>query len=78
MKRQEKRWDTDVVKYSFMHTYRMLNIFISFVFIYLMNGQFGGQKYEEMQFTKRNCTALDTIECYGDRTFMKPNFPCVK
>jgi len=40
--------------------------------------KFGGQKYEDMQFSKRNCTVFDSIQCYGDRNFMKPNFPCIK
>ncbi|CAG2122069.1 unnamed protein product [Medioppia subpectinata] len=40
--------------------------------------KFGGQKYEDMQFTKRNCTVLDGIQCLGDKSFWKDGFPCVK
>jgi len=40
--------------------------------------KFGVQKYEDMQFTSRNCTVLEGIQCFGNKTFMKPNFPCVK
>ena len=27
---------------------------------------------------KRRCTVLDRIECYGNRTFLRGNFPCIK
>jgi len=40
--------------------------------------KFGGQKYEDMQFTARNCTVMEGIQCYGSQNFMKPGFPCVR
>ncbi|XP_042906131.1 TM2 domain-containing protein 2 [Parasteatoda tepidariorum] len=40
--------------------------------------KYGGQKYEDVQFTAANCTVLSGIECYGDRTFLKEGFPCIK
>ncbi|XP_014667589.1 PREDICTED: TM2 domain-containing protein 2-like isoform X2 [Priapulus caudatus] len=33
--------------------------------------KWGGEKYEDMQTTAVNCTALPGIECYGNRTFMR-------
>ena len=65
-------WATDAVKYCFYckqiecHLIDNLNI------------EFGGQKYEDMQFTSRNCTVIEGIQCYGPQNFMKPNFPCVR
>jgi len=38
----------------------------------------GGQKYEDVEKTKVECTVLPGIECYGPRTFLKEGFPCVK
>lgn len=40
--------------------------------------KFGGMKYEDVERTKVKCTVLDGIECYGNRTFLKEDFPCVK
>jgi len=40
--------------------------------------KFGGQKHEDVQLTARNCTVLASIQCFGPRTFMKDNFPCIK
>ncbi|CAL1262245.1 unnamed protein product [Larinioides sclopetarius] len=40
--------------------------------------QYGGQKYEDVQFTSVNCTVLLGIECYGPRTFHRSGFPCIK
>ncbi|CAN8023835.1 unnamed protein product [Ixodes persulcatus] len=40
--------------------------------------KFGGSKYEDVQFTAVNCTVLPNIECYGNRTFLKDGFPCIK
>lgn len=39
---------------------------------------FGGQKYHEVEFTSRKCTALPDIECFGNRTFTRSGFPCIK
>ncbi|KAL3243464.1 hypothetical protein MRX96_020528 [Rhipicephalus microplus] len=40
--------------------------------------KFGGSKYEDVQFTAVNCSVLPNIECYGNRTFLKDGFPCIK
>lgn len=40
--------------------------------------KFGGMRYEEVERTKVQCTVLDGIECYGNKTFFKEDFPCVK
>ncbi|GIY45769.1 TM2 domain-containing protein 2 [Caerostris extrusa] len=40
--------------------------------------KYGGQRYEDVQFTSVNCTVLSGIECYGPRTFQRGGFPCVK
>ncbi|RWS24553.1 TM2 domain-containing protein-like protein, partial [Leptotrombidium deliense] len=40
--------------------------------------KFGGQKYDDVEFTAVNCTVLFGIECSGNRTFMKEGFPCIK
>ncbi|XP_014667590.1 PREDICTED: TM2 domain-containing protein 2-like isoform X3 [Priapulus caudatus] len=40
--------------------------------------KWGGEKYEDMQTTAVNCTALPGIECYGNRTFMREGIPCIK
>ncbi|XP_054720997.1 TM2 domain-containing protein 2-like [Uloborus diversus] len=40
--------------------------------------RYGGQKYEDVQFTAVNCTVLPGIECFGPRTFLKNGFPCIK
>jgi hypothetical protein len=38
----------------------------------------GGQRYEDVEKTKVECTVLPGIECYGERKFLKDGFPCVK
>lgn len=40
--------------------------------------KFGGQKFHEVEFTSTRCTALPGIECFGNRTFIKDGFPCIK
>lgn len=40
--------------------------------------KFGGVMYEKVERTKVQCKALDNIECYGSRTFLKDGFPCVR
>lgn len=35
-------------------------------------------KFEDVDKTKVKCTVLDTIECYGNRTFFREGYPCVK
>nr|CAG4650633.1 EOG090X0IT6 [Sida crystallina] len=38
----------------------------------------GGQRYEEVEKTKVICEALQGIECYGEREFLKDGVPCLK
>lgn len=40
--------------------------------------KFGGMRYEEVERTKVECTVLDKVECYGNRTFFKEGVACVK
>lgn len=40
--------------------------------------KFGGVRYEDVERTRVQCTALADIECFGPRTFLKAGFPCVK
>lgn len=40
--------------------------------------KFGGMKYDDVAKTQTICRALDKIECYGNRTFLKPGVPCVR
>lgn len=40
--------------------------------------QFGGQRFEDVQKTSVNCTVLDGIECFGNRTFSRTGVPCIK
>ena len=40
--------------------------------------QMGGQRYEDVEKTKVECTVLPGIECYGERKFLRDGFPCVK
>lgn len=40
--------------------------------------KFGGVYYHDVEKTKVQCTVLPDIECYGQRTFLKDGFPCVK
>jgi TM2 domain-containing membrane protein YozV len=40
---------------------------------------FGGNRWEEVERGKRECTVLSSeIECHGPRTFKRDGFPCVK
>lgn len=40
---------------------------------------FGGNLWHEVERGKRECTVLSSeIECYGQRTFKRDGFPCVK
>lgn len=39
--------------------------------------KWGGQRYNEVEFSARMCTALPEIECYGPRRFLKDGFPCI-
>nr|CAG4646711.1 EOG090X0IT6 [Macrothrix elegans] len=38
----------------------------------------GGQRYEDVEKTKVNCHVLGGIECFGNRTFLRDGFPCIK
>nr|CAG4644458.1 EOG090X0IT6 [Lepidurus arcticus] len=38
----------------------------------------GGQRYEDVEKTKVKCTVLPSIECYGERSFLRDDVPCVK
>jgi len=40
--------------------------------------RFGGQRWEDVQKTNTCCRVLDCIECYGERTFLRDGFPCIK
>ncbi|CAH0552990.1 unnamed protein product [Brassicogethes aeneus] len=40
--------------------------------------KFGGMHYEKVEKAKQKCRALDDIECYGNKTFLRHNVPCVK
>lgn len=40
--------------------------------------KFGGQKYEDVQFTAVNCSVLPGIQCSGPKQFLKDGFPCIK
>lgn len=40
--------------------------------------KFGGARYEDVERTKVLCTALENIECYGNRTFFREGVPCIK
>lgn len=46
--------------------------------MYTLSQQMGGQRYEDVEKTKVECTVLPGIECYGDRKFLRDGFPCVK
>lgn len=39
--------------------------------------KWGGRSAENVQLTSIVCHALDNIECYGNRTFLFPGYPCV-
>nr|CAG4641353.1 EOG090X0IT6 [Eulimnadia texana] len=38
----------------------------------------GGQKYEDIEFTKVECAVLPGIDCHGEKTFLRDGFPCIK
>ncbi|XP_041643385.1 TM2 domain-containing protein 2 [Cheilinus undulatus] len=38
----------------------------------------GGQTQKEVNHTPVICTALDGIECHGQREFLRGNVPCIK
>ena len=40
--------------------------------------KFGGSYHEDVEHTKGRCEALPDIECYGERTFWRDGFPCVR
>ncbi|KAJ8396946.1 hypothetical protein AAFF_G00012690 [Aldrovandia affinis] len=40
--------------------------------------KFGGQAYKDVNHTPVICTALDDIECSGEREFLRGNEPCIK
>ncbi|XP_041370530.1 TM2 domain-containing protein CG11103-like [Gigantopelta aegis] len=40
--------------------------------------EWGNERYEEVQKTSVWCTVLPGIECYGNRTFLKDGFPCIR
>lgn len=40
--------------------------------------KYGGQKHEEIEFTGAVCSVLQGVECYGNKTFIKDGFPCIK
>lgn len=40
--------------------------------------KFGGQRYEDVEFTSVKCTVLPEIECHGNRTFIQTGIPCIK
>lgn len=39
--------------------------------------RWGGLSAESVQLTTIVCHALDNIECYGNRTFLLPDYPCL-
>ncbi|KAL5016180.1 hypothetical protein ScPMuIL_005769 [Solemya velum] len=40
--------------------------------------KWGGERYEDVQHTAVWCEALPLIECFGDRRFLREDFPCIK
>lgn len=40
--------------------------------------KWGGERYEDVERSAAWCTVLPGIECYGNRTFLKDGFPCIK
>ncbi|PAA66803.1 hypothetical protein BOX15_Mlig022784g3, partial [Macrostomum lignano] len=40
--------------------------------------KWGGQSYHKVEHTKLQCFALQDIECYGNRTFLRGRAPCLK
>lgn len=39
--------------------------------------KFGGRYSSDVELTSIICHALKDIECYGNRTFLLPNYPCL-
>lgn len=40
--------------------------------------KFGGVYYEDVERTKVVCNVLLEIECFGERTFLRAGYPCIK
>lgn len=40
--------------------------------------KFGGVKYNDVEKAKVQCKALEGIECFGPRSFLRDGFPCVR
>lgn len=40
--------------------------------------KYGGSYHEDVEHSRALCEALPDIECYGERTFWRDGFPCVK
>ncbi|XP_002740579.1 TM2 domain-containing protein 2-like [Saccoglossus kowalevskii] len=40
--------------------------------------EYGNEAYEDVEFTSVRCHALNGIECYGTRTFLRDGVPCIK
>lgn len=40
--------------------------------------QYGSYRYEDVERTKVKCDVLKGIECYGNTTFYRDGFPCIK
>lgn len=40
--------------------------------------KWGGERYDEVQKTPVPCTVLRNIECFGNRTFLRDGFPCIR
>lgn len=41
-------------------------------------GQFGGVNYEDVTNTSVYCTVVNGVDCYGNKTFIKYNVPCLR
>ncbi|XP_060082438.1 TM2 domain-containing protein CG11103-like [Ylistrum balloti] len=40
--------------------------------------KYGGERYEDVQKTGVVCDVLPDIECFGNKTFIREGFPCIK
>ncbi|KAG8233393.1 hypothetical protein J437_LFUL013173 [Ladona fulva] len=40
--------------------------------------KFGGYRYEDVEKANTTCVVLPDIECYGNRTFVRGGYPCIK
>jgi hypothetical protein len=40
--------------------------------------KWGGENYEDVEHTKAWCTVLKGVDCYGNRTFSRDGFACVR